>query len=57
MTVVHQNQGDTEEALKCIEEILISNPAWSNLTAVKENRYYIIEKSLYNAKPNAREEE
>lgn len=48
------NQGNTEEAMNSLEEFLTSNPAWNALTAVKENRYYVIDKNLYNTKPNAR---
>lgn len=45
---------DTEAALKAVEETLTSNPAWSSLTAVKEGRYYLLDKQLFNNKPNAR---
>lgn len=37
-----------------IEDTLLNNPAWNQLTAVKEGRYFILEKELYNLKPNAR---
>lgn len=37
-----------------IENTLLSNPAWNKLTAVKEGRYFVLEKELYNLKPNAR---
>lgn len=37
-----------------IEETLLENPAWSGLTAVKNGRYFVLEKELYNLKPNAR---
>ena len=37
-----------------VEQLLISNPAWNSLTAVKEGRYYVLDKRLYNLKPNAR---
>lgn len=45
---------DLEAAQQSIEESLLSNPAWKNLTAVKEGRYYPLEKRLFNLKPNAR---
>lgn len=45
---------DTEAAMKAVEETLTSNPAWSSLTAVKEGRYYLLDKQLFNTKPNAR---
>ena len=36
------------------QETLINSPVWSSLTAVKENHYYVLDKRLYNLKPNAR---
>lgn len=45
---------DTEAVLANVEETLLNNPAWNKLTAVKNNRYYMLEKELYNLKPNAR---
>lgn len=45
---------DTDAALANVEELLIGNPAWNSLTAVQEGNYYILEKRLYNLKPNAR---
>lgn len=42
---------ETDEALS---KALTSQPTWSSLTAVKNNRYYIMDESLYNLKPNAR---
>lgn len=37
-----------------VEELLASNPAWASLSAVKNGNYYILEKRLFNLKPNAR---
>lgn len=45
---------DSDAALKNIEEMLVSNPAWATLSAVKGGRYYVLEKELYHLKPNAR---
>jgi len=45
---------DTEAAMQNVEELLISNPAWQSLSAVKEDRYYVLDKKLYNNKPNAK---
>ena len=45
---------DQEAAMNNVEQLLISNPAWNSLTAVKEGRYYVLDKRLYNLKPNAR---
>ena len=45
---------DQEGAQKTLEETLTGNPAWSGLTAVKENRVHYMDKSLYHLKPNNR---
>lgn len=45
---------DADAILKNVEETLFSNPAWGTLDAVKTGRYYMLEKELYNLKPNAR---
>ena len=44
------NQADAEALLN---ETLLSNPAWTGLTAVVEGRFHILDKSLYHLKPNA----
>ena len=46
--------GDEEKAKKNFQTMMEENPAWSSLTAVKENRMHILDKSLFNQKPNAR---
>jgi iron complex transport system substrate-binding protein len=45
---------DVDAAMQNVEDLLISNPAWSSLTAVKNDNYYVLDKRLYNLKPNAR---
>ena len=46
-------QGDNKEGTeKNIENFISENPAWSELSAVKEGRVYLLEKSLYALKPN-----
>lgn len=45
---------DTEAAMQVVEETLVSSPAWNFLTAVREGRYYFLDKQLFNIKPNAR---
>ena len=45
---------DPTKAQQTLERTLLSNPAWSSLRAVQENRFYTLEHSLYNVKPNAR---
>lgn len=44
---------DTDGAQKNLEKNLLSNPAWGELRAVKENHFYILDRRLYNLKPNA----
>lgn len=44
---------DSSDAQKVLEDTLLSNPAWGSLTAVKENRFFVLENSLYNLKPNS----
>ena len=45
---------DVDKALENVNKLLISNPAWNSLTAVKNNNYYVLDKMLYNSKPNAK---
>lgn len=45
---------DPSEAEEVLKTTLLDNPAWNTLTAVKEGRYYIMDPTLYNLKPNAR---
>lgn len=45
---------DKEKAQTALEESLLSNPAWSGLRAVREDRFYVLDHTLYNVKPNAR---
>ena len=48
-------QGEnTEQAMQVVEDILLTNPAWNSLTAVKNGNYYVLDKRLYNSKPNAK---
>lgn len=43
-----------EAAMQNVEEMLLSNPAWASLSAVQNGNYYLLEKRLYNLKPNAK---
>ena len=46
-------QGDDSEGTQAnIQRFFAENPAWSQLTAVKEGRVYIMEKALFGVKPN-----
>jgi len=54
MIFIVQQGNDDEGTKKTISENLTSNPAWSGLKAVKEDKVYYLEKNLYHLKPNAR---
>ena len=45
---------DTEAAKRSLTKMMEENPAWSTLEAVRENRIHLMEKELFNIKPNAR---
>ncbi len=51
--VIYQGD-DKDAAMSVLEENVTSNEAWSSLSAVKNNRYYVMDRQLYNLKPNAR---
>ena len=43
-----------EEAEKHLQDFIRENPLWNQLTAVKKNKVFLMDKNLYNLKPNAR---
>ena len=45
---------DQSKAQAALDAALLSNPAWSTLRAVREGRFYTLDQTLYNLKPNAR---
>ena len=45
---------DTEKAVGSLENMIKENPAWSTLQAVEEGRLHIMDKKLFNLKPNER---
>ena len=45
---------DTEAAKRSLENLIKENPAWSTLDAVMEGRLYVMDKALFNLKPNDR---
>lgn len=45
---------DNEATLQVIKDTLEDNPAWGSLSAVKNGNYHLLDKTLFNAKPNAR---
>ncbi len=45
---------DTEAAKKSLENLIKENTAWDTLEAVREGRLHVMDKRLFNLKPNAR---
>ena len=45
---------DTEAAKRSLENLMKENPALSTLDAVKNGRLHVMDKTLFNLKPNAR---
>lgn len=45
---------NSEKALRNLEQMMESNPAWGSLEAVQKGRLYIMDRALFNSKPNAR---
>jgi iron complex transport system substrate-binding protein len=48
---------DAGASIKVLEERFTSSPLWEDLSAVKNDRFHILPKDLYQLKPNARWEE
>ena len=46
--------GSEKNALEYLNQNAISNPAWKELTAVKNNHYVLLPKELFHYKPNNR---
>ncbi|MEG0803416.1 MAG: ABC transporter substrate-binding protein [Pygmaiobacter sp.] len=44
---------DSEKAMASLAEGIGANPAWSDLSAVKNNRLIVLPKELFHYKPNA----
>lgn len=45
---------DTEKAKKTLENMITENPAWGSLSAIRSGRLHIMDKTLFNLKPNVR---
>lgn len=45
---------NTDAAMRSLAEQLTDNPAWSTLTAVKENRCVVLNRALFHLHPNGR---
>lgn len=50
-------RGDNRKALEGFREKFTSGPVWPALTAVRENRFHVLDKELFGLKPNARWDE
>lgn len=49
--------GDEKAALDYLKKTMAENPAWSHLSAVKNNNFVVLPKSLFHYKPNNRWDE
>lgn len=49
-----QSGDDAEGTLENVNRMMEENPAWKELTAVKEGRVHYMDKHLFNLKPNGR---
>ena len=45
---------DTEKAIDNLTRMMQENPAWGTLEAVRENRLHVMDRKLFNIKPNAK---
>ena len=45
---------DTEKAMDNLSRMMEENPAWGALEAVRENRLYVMDRKLFNSKPNVK---
>ena len=45
---------DTEKAMNNLKQMMDENPAWAMLDAVAANRLHVMDRQLFNIKPNAR---
>lgn len=52
--LIVQSGDDQEGTKKNVEAMFAENPVWNELDAVREGRVHILDKHLYNMKPNAR---
>ena len=50
--IVYQGASQ-EDAEKAFRNTLESNPAWGTLRAVRENKFFVMDRRLYHFKPNA----
>ena len=43
-----------DKAIRNLNQMLESNPAWSELDAIRQDRLHFVDRALFNSKPNAR---
>ena len=46
--------GDSAKAIEALKNGIQANPAWNSLSAVKNDRYIVLDKTLFHYKPNAK---
>ena len=45
---------NTKAAVDYMDNEFKTNPIWNNLSAIKEDKYFILPKELFHYKPNAK---
>ena len=45
---------DNQKTMENLQRMMEENPAWGGLRAVKEGRLHLMDRNLFNLKPNAR---
>ncbi len=46
--------GDPKKAMETMEKTVMYNPAWNELSAIRNDRFFVLPKELFQYKPNAR---
>ena len=54
LILIVQSGDDIEGTQENIENMFRENPLWNELGAVKNGQVHVLDKHLYNLKPNAR---
>jgi iron complex transport system substrate-binding protein len=45
---------DTEKAMENLSRMMAENAAWGTLNAVREGRIHVMDRKLFNIKPNGK---
>ncbi|MBQ7090135.1 MAG: ABC transporter substrate-binding protein [Clostridia bacterium] len=48
------SMGDEQKAAESLARMMAENPAWGSLEAVKQHRLHLMDRKLFNLKPNAK---